>query len=124
MSSSVLGVLHFDRHDGLGWGAIVFLVVVSHGSQIHRKRGVQSVCQQGELELHLQSKNEFCCWSKMRKFNCERNVGCEETVTCWRSYSVGVGAEILTFFFSSTEMALASLRKMAFPHRSSLSDVN
>lgn len=30
----------------------------------------------------------------------------------------------LTFFFSSTDIAFASLRKMALPHKSSLSDVN
>ena len=99
VSGAVLGVLDLDRHDGLGHGRVVVLVVVDGGTQVGGKGRVKSVSEESELELHLRKK--------------KRRI----------SGFPGHGTPS-TFFLSSTEMAFASFRKIALPHKSSRSDVN
>lgn len=103
MCGPVLLILHFHCYDSSGERSPLPLCVITDRKQIGRQWGIKGVCQQDKLELHL--------------FGDIRYIKYISDHLCCMSYILSsIKYKIKhAFFFSSTLIALASLRKMALP---------
>lgn len=114
----ILLVLHLHSHDGAGEGPCLPFLGGLRRQQVRGQWRVEGVCEEDELELHLQGREQQ--WA---------GAGPKGVSPAWLLLPEALkGPQALTsvptFFFSSTLIALASLRKTALPQSRSRRDVN
>lgn len=132
MCCPVLLVLHLHSHNGAGERPLLPVLGSIGGQQVRRERRVQRVCEEHKLELDLErgrgagetpgrAEGFMCCFWRPLLSTSWLPVLVASAVGAAASQK---GAQPLTFFFSSTLMALASLRKIALPQSRSRREVN